>query len=105
MPTMPSGCAALPLETVAVLIRSRKPRVLARENVRVTAVPLRPTYETLVRLSGPRDFVLEYAAALFAEDLTNPARPTPPLALEQAYSENEGSMLSLLLSRGMYPAE
>jgi hypothetical protein len=92
------------LKSVAALIRGRQPRDSARSEIQVNVVPLRTCYEVLLRLSGPRDAVLDYAAVLFAEDATSPSRPNPPLALEEAHTEDDGLTLSLLLSRGMYAA-
>lgn len=96
------SCGAVSLETATELIQQRIPRAAARSEVAVKSVPIRTCYETLTRLSGPSDAVLDYAAALFADDAANPARPSPPLALEEAHVQGDGETLSLLLSRGMY---
>jgi hypothetical protein len=90
------------LNKLATQIQNRTPRETARSEIKVTAVPLRTCYETLMRLLGPREAVLDYAAALFAEEAKCPAPPAPPLALEEAHIEDDGETLSLLLSRGMY---
>ena len=101
--TLPS-LALLPLIDLEIELQSRPPREAARTEIVITSVPLRACKETLTRLIGPRDAVLDYAAALFAEDATCPAPPSHPLTLEEAHVEDDGEMLSLLLSRGMYTA-
>ncbi|MEW5917798.1 MAG: hypothetical protein AB1762_15455 [Gemmatimonadota bacterium] len=100
--TFPYNLNLLPVDAVLKLIGKRVPREGARSAIRVSVVPLRTCYETLMRLEGPRDAVLDYAAALFADDAASPSRTSPPLALEEAHLEDDGDTLSLLLSRGMY---
>jgi hypothetical protein len=95
----------VPLETVMALLENRAPRESARAEVRVKSVPIRTCYETLLRITGPREAVLDYAAVLFADDAESPARASPPLTLEEAHAEDAGLTLSLLLSRGMYAME
>lgn len=102
--TRPYSLNMLPVDAVLKLIQTRAPREGARSEISVSVVPLRTCYETLMRLEGPRESVLDYAAALFTDDATSPARPSPPLALEEAHLEDDGDTLSLLLSRGMYAA-
>lgn len=104
VPALSYSLSLLPVDHVQKLIEKRVPRAEARREVHVSVVPLRTCYETLMRVEGPRDAVLDYAASLFADDATSPSHPTPPLTLEEARLEDDGS-LSLLLSRGMYAAE
>jgi hypothetical protein len=96
----PPTCGTLPVDAVAALIRNRPLRATAGLQIKVSAVPIRTCYETLTRLRGPREAVLDYAAALFADDATGAARPMPPLALEEAHTEDGGQILVLLLSHG-----
>jgi hypothetical protein len=100
--TIPLSPNMLPVDAVLKLIQNRVPREGARSEISVSVVPLRTCYETLMRLEGPRESVLDYAASLFSDDVISPARPTPPLAVEEAHLEDDGDTLSLLLSRGMY---
>jgi hypothetical protein len=100
--TFPYNLNLLPVNAVLKLIEQRAPRTGARSEIRVSVVPLRTCYETLMRLEGPRESVLDYAAVLFADEATSPSRTSPPLTLEEAHLEDDGDTLSLLLSRGMY---
>jgi hypothetical protein len=100
--TMLPPLALLPLIDLEHELQIRPPRAAARAEIVVTSVPLLACKETITRLIGPRDAVLDYAAALFAEEATCPAPPSHPLTLEEAHDEDDGEMLSLLLSRGMY---
>jgi hypothetical protein len=83
-------------------LQTRGPREAARAEISVISVPLRACKETLLRLIGPREAVLDYAAALYALDATCPAKPSPPLRLQEAHTEDDSETLALLLSRGMY---
>lgn len=96
--TLASG--AIPVDALVALIRYRPLRAAARSQIKVSTVPIRTCYETLTRLSGPLEAVLDYAAFLFADDAVSAAPATPPLALEEAHIEDDGATLSLLLSRG-----
>lgn len=96
--TLASG--TLPVDALVALIRNRPLRTAARSQIKVSTVPIRTCYETLTRLRGPRDAVLDYAAFLFADDAESAAPATPRLALEEAHIEDDGATLSLLLSRG-----
>lgn len=91
----------LPVRALAKQIIERTPRESAKSEIEMSFVALRTCYEACMRLVGPRESVLDYAAALFADAEAHPG-PTPPLALEEAHSEDGGETLSLLLSRGMY---
>lgn len=99
----PPARAALPLNALAKQILNRTPRESAKSEIEMSFVPLRTCYATCTRLVGPRESVLDYAAVLFADAAPRPW-PIPPLALEEAHSEDGGETLSLLLSRGMYAA-
>jgi hypothetical protein len=99
----PSVCTVLPVKALAKHILNRTPRESAKSEIEMRFVPLRTCYEACMRLIGPRESVLDYAAVLFADAAEHPG-PTPPLALEAAISEDGGKTLSLLLSRGMYSA-
>lgn len=94
---------AFPVRSLAKQILSRTPRESAKAEIEMRFVPLRTCYEACMRLKGPREAVLDYAAVLFADAATRPG-PTPPLTLEEAHSDDGGDTLSLLLSRGMYTA-
>ncbi len=82
-------------------LRTRRPRQEALSEIEIGSVPLRTCYETMTRLSGPRDAVLDYAAYLFAEEGRAPA-PVPPLAIEEGRVEPETGQMTLVLSRGAY---
>jgi hypothetical protein len=97
---MPPTCGTLPVDAVAALIRNRPLRAAAGSQIKVSTVPIRTCYETLTRLRGPREDVLDYAALLFAADAMSAARAMPPIALEEAHTEDAGQTLVLLLSRG-----
>lgn len=99
----PTACAVFPVKALAKQIMNRTPRESAKSEIEMRFVPLRTCYEACMRLTGPRESVLDYAAVLFADAAAHPG-PTPPLALEVAISEDGGKTLSLLLSRGMYSA-
>jgi hypothetical protein len=94
----------LSTEILTTLIQQRPPRAQARAEINVTSVPLRTCYEILTRLRGPREAVLDYAAALFSDNVAEAARPTPPVTLEEAHSEDDGRTLSLLLASGAFSA-
>ena len=90
------------LGSLASELRARAPRQEAGDEIDVSPVPLRTCYETMMRLSGPRDAVLDYAAYLFAEEAKGRDATVPALALEEAHVEPEEGLMSLVLSRGAY---
>lgn len=90
------------LATLATELRMRTPRQEAGDELEVAPVPLRTCYETMMRLSGPRDAVLDYAAYLFAEEARTQDATVPPLAVEEAHIEPETGRMSVVLSRGAY---
>jgi hypothetical protein len=100
----PPSRTPLPIKALAKQILDRTPRESAKSEIEMSFVALRTCYEACMRLVGPREAVLDYAAALFADAAAHPGH-TPALALEEAHSEAGGETLSLLLSRGMYSAE
>lgn len=83
-------------------LRARKPRQAAGEAIEIRSVPVRTCYEAMMRLSGPREAVLDYAAYLFAAEADAGATPAPPLAIEEAHIDNAAESVTLVLSRGMY---
>lgn len=100
-PSLPRSRKALPVQAVAKQILQRTPRESAKADIEMSFVSLRTCYEACMRLAGPREAVLDYAAALFADAAARPG-PQPPLALEEAHTDDGGETLSLLLSRGLY---
>ena len=86
-------------------IRIRKPRQEAASDIEVGSIPMRTCYETMTRLSGPVDSVLDYAAWLFADDKSNKPGPTPPLTIEEAHTDFGTGIMTLVLSRGSFTAK
>ena len=89
-------------EALTKLIRSRMPRASAKAEIVESSVPMRTCYETMQRLAGPVDSVLDYASALFFGEETAPTHPTPPLAIEEAHVSEDGETLTLTLSLGSF---
>jgi hypothetical protein len=87
-----------PIETIRALIAERTPRAEAVERVEVSAPHARSAYLAYMRLAGPRDDVLDYAAYLFATD-TN--QGVARLDLDAVERDADGEM-TLLLSRSLY---
>lgn len=83
-------------------VRARKPRRAAGDEIEIRSVPVRTCYEIMMRLTGPREAVLDYAAYLFAEEGAGPSRPAPPLAIEEAHIDSAAETITLVLSRGSY---
>jgi hypothetical protein len=102
MTAKPNDRRAQPLDVVRDMIRRRVPRADASTEITISSVPLRTCYETMMRLHGPRESVLDYAATLFADESASLYAPAPPLTLEEAHAEDGGATLSLLLSRGSF---
>ena len=94
LPTMP--------EALTTIIRRRAPRASAKSKIVESLVPMRTCYETMTRLVGPADSVLDYAAFLFAEEDAAATRPTPALTVEEAHFSPDTGTLSLVLSRGSF---
>ena len=83
-------------------IRIRKPRQEAESDIEVSSIPMRTCYETMTRLSGPVDSVLDYAAWLFTDDKSNKPGPTPPLTIEEAHTDFATGIMTLVLTRGSF---
>lgn len=89
-------------DALTSIIRKRTPNRDAKKNIVETFVPMRTCYETMTRLVGPADSVLDFAAFLFAEEDAASTHPTPPLAIEEAHVDEKAGTLSLVLSRGSF---
>lgn len=92
-----SALAALTAE-----LRVRAPRQAAANEIEITPMPVRTCYETMTRITGPRDAVLDYAAFLFSGEGAGAPQPTPPLAIEEAHVDTATGTLTLVLSRGSF---
>lgn len=103
---MPTSTTAHELSAVEIAgltkeIRTRKPRESAVSEIQVGSVPVRTCYETMTRLIGPVDSVLDYAAWLFTEDGAGKTSvPVPPLSVEEAHTDFATGIMTLVLSRG-----
>lgn len=86
-------------------IRLRKPRQEAASDIEISSIPMRTCYETMTRLNGPVDSVLDYAAWLFSEDKSTKPGPTPPLTIEEAHTDFSTGIMTLVLSRGSFTAK
>ena len=85
-------------------IRGRPRRAEAAGSVRVSAPHSRTCYLSLMRLSGPRADVLDYAAYLLADDAVSPHPKRGALELE-AVEQDDGAEITVLLSRSLYAEE
>jgi hypothetical protein len=83
-------------------IRARPPRAAAEHEIEITSVPMRTCYETMTRLRGPSNAVLDYAAYLFSEENEARRGPTPPLGLDEAQLDPETGEMTLVLTRGTF---
>ncbi|HVX39362.1 MAG TPA: hypothetical protein VHB25_07280 [Gemmatimonadaceae bacterium] len=92
------------LGALTAQLRARNPRQAAAGEIRVESVPVRTCYETMTRLTGRRDAVLDHAAFLFSEERSGRPQPIPPLTIEEAHLDDSSDVLTLLLSRGSYTA-
>ena len=99
MPVRPLPISAI--DRVRALIAERTPRAEAAANVTVSAPHARSAYLAYMRLAGPRDDVLDYAAYLFSTDTGQGAAQ---LDLDAVEKEGNGE-LTLLLSRSLYSAQ
>lgn len=90
------------LRVLTTALRARRPRQAAEHDIEIRSVPVRTCYETMMRLTGPREAVLDYAAFLFAEEGHGSPIPAPPLAVEEAHVDDETDSMSIVLSRGAY---
>jgi hypothetical protein len=79
----------------------RAPNQSAGKLVKQTNVPVRTCYQAVVRLAGPRDAVLDYAAWLMSVH-PGPADSCHGELVPQAVEEDDGKRMSLVLSRDLY---
>lgn len=90
------------LDALEAEIRTRAPRAAARLHVSLSTPPLRSAFQTRIRISGKRDDVLDFAAALY-DEIKGMVRPDGTLPLSVAAIESESSEhIQLLLSRDHY---
>ncbi len=93
---------AAKLEEIEQEIRSRTPRASARLHVSLSNPPIRTVYQTQMRISGKRDDVLDFTAALY-DEVKGMVRPDGSLPLSVQAIESESSEhLQLLLTRDLY---
>ena len=93
---------AAKLEAIEQEIRSRTPRPAARLHVSLSNPPIRTVYQTQMRISGTRDDVLDFTAALY-DEVKGMVRPDGTLPLSVQAIESESSEhLQLLLARDLY---
>lgn len=93
---------AAKLEAIEQEIRTRTPRAAARLHVSLSNPPIRTVYQTQMRISGTRDDVLDFTAALY-DEVKGMVRPDGSLPLSVQAIESESSEhLQLLLARDLY---
>ena len=93
---------AAKLEEIEQEIRARTPRASARLHVSLSNPPIRTVYQTQMRISGKRDDVLDFTAALY-DEVKGMVRPDGSLPLSVQAIESESSEhLQLLLVRDLY---
>ncbi len=83
------------------LLAGRPPRKEAGRLVKQTNVPVRTCYQAVVRLEGPRDDVLDYAAWLLAIE-PGPDDPCHGRLELAAVERDDGERLSVVLSRDLF---
>ena len=90
------------LDAIELEIRAREPRAAARLHVALSNPPARSAFQMLLRLSGAREDVLDFAAALY-DEVRGMVRPdgTLPLAVQAIESESS-EHIQLLLTRDLY---
>ncbi len=90
------------LDAIEAEIRSRTPRAAARLHISLSNPPIRTVYQTQMRISGRRDDVLDFTAALY-DEVKGMVRPdgTLPLAVQAIESESS-EHIQLLLTRDLY---
>lgn len=93
---------AAKLDEIESEIRARTPRAAARLHISLSNPPIRTAYQTQMRISGNRDDVLDFVAALY-DEVKGMVRPdgTLPLSVQAIESESSEHIL-LLLSRDLY---
>ncbi|MEY2733658.1 MAG: hypothetical protein RL340_717, partial [Gemmatimonadota bacterium] len=93
---------AAKLEEIEQEIRARTPRASARLHVSLSNPPIRTVYQTQMRVSGKRDDVLDFTAALY-DEVKGMVRPDGSLPLSvQAIESESTEHLQLLLVRDLY---
>lgn len=93
---------AAKLEAIEQEIRARTPRPAARLHVSLSNPPIRTVYQTQMRISGTRDDVLDFTAALY-DEVKGMVRPDGSLPLSvQAIESESTEHLQLLLARDLY---
>jgi len=90
------------LDSIEAEIRSRTPRAAARLHISLSNPPIRTVYQTQMRISGNRDDVLDFTAALY-DEVKGMVRPdgTLPVAVQSIESESS-EHIQLLLTRDLY---
>ncbi len=93
---------AAKLDAIEQEIHSRSPRPGARLHISLSNPPNPTAFQTLVRISGKRDDVLDFTAALY-DEVKGMVRPdgTLPLSVEAIESESS-EHIQLLLIRNLY---
>lgn len=90
------------LDEIEQEIRARPPRPAARLHISLSNPPIRTVYQTQMRISGNRDDVLDFTAALY-DEVKGMVRPDGTLPLSVQAIESESSEhIQLLLSRDLY---
>lgn len=90
------------LDAIENEIRARAPRAAARLHLSLSNPPARSAFQSQMRISGHRDDVLDFAAALY-DEVRGMVRPdgTLPLAVKAIESESS-EHIQLLLTRDLY---
>lgn len=90
------------IDAIEAEIRARAPRAAARLHISLSNPPIRTVYQTQMRISGRRDDVLDFTAALY-DEVKGMVRPdgTLPLAVQAIESESS-EHIQLLLTRDLY---
>lgn len=90
------------IDAIEAEIRARTPRPSARLHISLSNPPIRTVYQTQMRISGNRDDVLDFTAALY-DEVKGMVRPdgTLPLAVQAIESESS-EHIQLLLTRDLY---
>lgn len=90
------------IDAIEAEIRARTPRPSARLHISLSNPPIRTVYQTQMRISGNRDDVLDFTAALY-DEVKGMVRPdgTLPLAVQAVESESS-EHIQLLLTRDLY---
>lgn len=98
MPTSDSPHPFYAIEPIRELLRQRRPRADAEHEVEVSAPPARSVYISNMRITGPRESVLDYAAFLLAPGWEAPDGSHTHPELVAVEHDREGE-LTLLLTR------